>query len=181
MENTEFLNVILRDGTSQSEAFAFYDQLDSVEPEEMIGMWKGEEIVTGHPLEGLLTSSGWYGKEFIDEEHVHPLIFTKSNGVLYTINPSLLPINLLLQSLQNIPKKILSPSMTILRPILNMNKSAARLRKVSYRGKVTSAMIYDNKGIIDVFRKVDDNTLLGIMDIKEQSSDKTFFFILRKA
>ncbi|PAD19669.1 DUF4334 domain-containing protein [Terribacillus saccharophilus] len=181
MENIEFLNIILRDGTSQSEAFAFYDQLDIVEPEQMIGMWKGEEIVTGHPLEGLLTASGWYGKEFIDEEHVHPLIFKKSNGVLYTISPSLLPLNLLLQSLKNIPKQILSPSMTILRPILNTNKSAARLRKVNHRGKVTSAMIYDNKGIIDIFRKIDENTLLGIMDIKEQSSDKTFFFILRKA
>ncbi|MFP7478893.1 DUF4334 domain-containing protein [Terribacillus saccharophilus] len=181
MENIEVLNAILRDGTTQSEAFSLFDKLDIVEPEEMLGMWKGEEIATGHPLEGLLTASGWYGKEFIDAEHVHPLIFKKSDGVLYTISPSFLPINLLLQSLQNIPKKILSPSMTILRPILHTSKSAARLRKVNYRGKVTSAMIYDNKGIIDVFRKVDANTLLGIMDIKDQSSDKTFFFILRKA
>lgn len=181
MENIDFLNVILRNGASQSEAFAFYDQLDIVEPEEMIGMWKGDEIVTGHPLEGLLTASGWYGKEFIDEEHVHPLVFKKSNEVLYTISPNLLPLNLLMQRLQHIPKKILSSSMTILRPILKTNKSAARLRKVNHRGKVTSAMIYDNKGIIDVFRKIDENTLLGIMDIKEQSPDKTFFFILRKA
>lgn len=180
MENIDFLNVILHNGTSQEEAFAFYDQLDIAEPDEMIGMWKGEEIVTGHPLEGLLTASGWYGKEFIDEEHVHPLVFKKSNEILYTINPNLLPINFLLQSLHNIPKKILPSSMTILRPILKTNKSKARLRKVKHRGKVTSAMIYDNKGIIDVFRKVDNSTLLGIMDIKEQLPDKAFFFILRK-
>lgn len=180
MENIDFLNVILRNGAAQSEAFAFYDQLDIVEPEEMIGMWKGDEIVTGHPLEGLLTASGWYGKEFIDEEHVHPLVFKKSNEVLYTISPNLLPFNFLLQNSQNIPKKILSSSMTILRPILKTNKSAARLRKVNHRGKVTSAMIYDNKGIIDVFRKIDENTLLGIMDIKEQFPDESFFFILRK-
>ncbi|WP_175074842.1 DUF4334 domain-containing protein [Terribacillus sp. AE2B 122] len=180
MENIDFLNVILRNGASQSEAFAFYDQLDIVEPEEMIGMWKGDEIVTGHPLEGLLTASGWYGKEFIDEEHVHPLVFKKNNEVLYTISPNLLPLNLLMQRLQHIPKKILSSSMTILRPILKTNKSAARLRKVNHRGKVTSAMIYDNKGIIDVFRKIDENTLLGIMDIKEQFPDESFFFILRK-
>ncbi|SEN81113.1 protein of unknown function [Terribacillus saccharophilus] len=180
MENIDFLNVILRNGASQSVAFAFYDQLDIVEPEEMIGMWQGEEIVTGHPLEGLLTASGWYGKEFIDEEHVHPLVFKKSNEVLYTISPNWIPFNFLLQSVQNIPNKILSSSMTILRPILKTNKSAARLRKVNHRGKVTSAMIYDNKGIIDVFRKIDENTLLGIMDIKEQLPDKAFFFILRK-
>lgn len=32
MENIDFLNVILRNGASQSVAFAFYDQLDIVEP-----------------------------------------------------------------------------------------------------------------------------------------------------
>ncbi|MFP7495309.1 DUF4334 domain-containing protein [Terribacillus saccharophilus] len=181
MKNIDYLNTLLRNGASQSEAFTFYDQLDIVEPEEMMGMWKGEEIVTGHPLEGLLSASGWYGKEFIDEENVHPLIFEKSDGILYAVRPNLLPVNLLMQNLHNIPKQLLSTSMSLLRPIIKTNKSAARLRKVDYRGTVTSAMVYDNKGIIDVFRKIDENTLLGIMDIKEQVPDKVFFFCLTKA
>ena len=37
---------------------------------------------------------------------------------------------------------------------------------------------YDNLPINDVFRKVDDNTVLGIMDLKGMK--QPFFFVLRR-
>ncbi|MGE6376919.1 DUF4334 domain-containing protein [Peribacillus muralis] len=51
---------------------------------------------------------------------------------------------------------------------------------MQYRGKISAAMIYDQKGIIDVFRKVDDVTLLGVMDIKNQFPGQSYFFVLKK-
>ena len=54
----------------------------------------------------------------------------------------------------------------------------ARLRLAEYRGQVTVAMIYDQAPIIDFFRQVDDDTLLGAMD---RRGDKgTYFFVLRR-
>ena len=42
----------------------------------------------------------------------------------------------------------------------------ARIREVRYRNKVSTAMIYNYLPIIDHFRRVDDNTLMGAMDLK---------------
>ena len=38
-------------------------------------------------------------------------------------------------------------------------------------------MIYDNLAINDIFRRVDENTLIGAMDMRRENP---FFFILRK-
>ena len=54
----------------------------------------------------------------------------------------------------------------------------ARLRQVTYRGTQTAAMVYDQLAIIDVFRAVDDDTRLGVMDMK--GMDAPFFFVLRR-
>ena len=35
-----------------------------------------------------------------------------------------------------------------------------------YRGVVSATMIYDSLPIIDIFRKVDDDTVLGAMDLR---------------
>ena len=52
------------------------------------------------------------------------------------------------------------------RRIRNPMMGAARLRMVEYRGVVSGAMVYDRQPIIDHFRRVDDDTLLGAMDYK---------------
>jgi len=53
----------------------------------------------------------------------------------------------------------------------------ARLRAVEFRGKVSAAMVYDHLPIIDVFRRVDEHTLLGVMD--QRGAPKPYFFTLR--
>ena len=63
-------------------------------------------------------------------------------------------------------------------PLLSGNKSAARLRMTTYRGKPTATMVYDNLPINDVFHKVDEDTVLGIMDLKGMK--QPFFFVLRR-
>jgi hypothetical protein len=62
--------------------------------------------------------------------------------------------------------------------LLKTDKSQARLRSMEYRGVVTATMIYDYLPINDSFKKVDDNTVFGIMDFK--NSPQPFFFTLKR-
>ena len=63
-------------------------------------------------------------------------------------------------------------------PLLTTSKSRARLRMTGYRGKTSATMIYDQLPINDVFRKIDENSVLGITDLKGMK--RPFFFILRR-
>ncbi|TDZ33239.1 hypothetical protein C8035_v011448 [Colletotrichum spinosum] len=56
----------------------------------------------------------------------------------------------------------------------------ARLREVKFRGVVTAAMVYDNFPIIDAFRYVDENTVVGAMDNKELQDAGTYYFYLKR-
>ena len=55
---------------------------------------------------------------------------------------------------------------------------AARLRSVEYRGAVTASMIYDRHPVIDHFRRVSDDVVLGAMDAK--GDDAPLVFVLRR-
>lgn len=54
----------------------------------------------------------------------------------------------------------------------------ARLRELGFRGKVSAAMIYDDQPMIELFRKVSDNVVLGVVDAKGRPVD--FFFHLTR-
>lgn len=56
----------------------------------------------------------------------------------------------------------------------------AQIREVKFRGVVTAAMIYDKRPIIDAFRYVDDNTVMGAMDSKQLRSAGLYFFYLKR-
>jgi hypothetical protein len=47
------------------------------------------------------------------------------------------------------------------------------------RGKVSATMIYDQLPINDVFRKLDDNTVIGVMDNKHEK-EPLFFKLSRE-
>ena len=47
----------------------------------------------------------------------------------------------------------------------------------TYRGKSSATMIYDQLPINDVFRKIDQDAVFGVMDLKGMKSP--FFVILR--
>jgi hypothetical protein len=56
--------------------------------------------------------------------------------------------------------------------------SQARLRMLESRGVVTATMIYDYLPINDSFKKIDENSVLGLMDYKVIS--QPFFFVLQR-
>ena len=49
---------------------------------------------------------------------------------------------------------------------------------IEYRGKVSAAMQYDNLPINDIFHRIDDRTVLGVMDLKGMR--QPFFFLLER-
>lgn len=178
MSVKEQLNQMLNDGAKQDEAFAFFDQLEVVDLDSMWGLWKGEELQTGHFFEGVLTTSGWYGKRFENSEEVFPLLFEREDRTLYSINPAFIPLNV---PYQKVPIRAIPLLMRLARPLVATNKSGARLRMTNYRGRTTACMVYDHKPIIDVFRKVDETTLLGVMDMKRiEAQSQAYFFVLNK-
>jgi hypothetical protein len=166
------------DGADAGDVLAYFDSLPTVAAAEMLGRWRGRGLPTGSPLDGLLEAYGWYGKEFLGREAVHPLLFRGRGGRPRAIDPAMIPLGLL-RSHAGLAK--LWPVRTAfghLRPVLYTNQPKARLRTVEHRGVTTAAMIYDALPIIDVFRRVADDVLLGAMDMRGLPSP--FFFVLER-
>ncbi|MCX2478876.1 DUF4334 domain-containing protein [Pedobacter sp. MC2016-15] len=128
----------------------FYDTLEPISIEEILGEWTGGELKTGHPIVAALEGIGWYGKTFISQLDVQPLICLSKDGTLFSDTES-------------------------------MNGEAS-IWPVEYRGKVSTALVYDGVPILAHFRKVDEDTLIGIRDGKDardQNGNLFYFFLER--
>lgn len=167
----------LSHGCSDAEMMAFYDALAPVVADGMLGSWHGAEIPTGHPLGGLLDRYGWFGKRFDDAEHVHPLVMQDRFG-RFAIDPTLLPvrrIRTLAHLARTTPVDLVAPR--LLRAAAT-RRPQARLRMMEHRGSLTATMVYDRLPIHDHFRRVDDSTVVGAMDLR--GVEELFFFALRR-
>lgn len=168
---------VLERGTDPETALAFFDRLPAVACAEITGRYRGRELRTGHPLEGLLEASGWYGKQFDDIDHVHPLLFRSPGGDIFPVDPRRMPLGIA----PKVPAAVVARADTLigaLRPALRTSRHRARLRAVEHRGVVTAAMVYDHLPIIDAFRRVDADTLLGVMDLRGAAP---YLFVLTRA
>lgn len=166
--------------TTTAEALEVFDAAEAVDPDFMIGTWHGDELPTGHPMDGLLAASGWWGKQFIDAENVHPLLFPARDGAsLWALNPALafggLGISTRVPALKN--RSMVGP-IGALRPVVSTRSAKARLRTTRYRGVDTATMIYDQLPINDVFRRLSDEAVIGAMDLR--GSAKPYFFVLKR-
>jgi hypothetical protein len=167
----------LEPACTPADALAFYDGLGPVPAGELTGRWRGREVATGHPMDGRLAASGWYGKQFDDVDHVHPLLFATPGGEIFPVDPRRIPLGLV----DKLSPTVVSrgrAALGVLKPALRTSKHRARLRDVQHRGLMTAALVYDHLPIIDLFRRVDDQTVLGVMDLR--GVPQPFFFILQR-
>ncbi|MEM9809292.1 MAG: DUF4334 domain-containing protein [Cyanobacteria bacterium P01_D01_bin.56] len=186
MSTLDKFQAILQKGeTTTVEALALFDDLDTVTLDFIMGRWKGSGFRTNHRIDGLLETIGWYGKDFIDPDCVHPLLFSDGpddgpddGSRIYKVAPNPIAVNLGF-SLDLPKKKTLKPLYRAMSKLLKTEESKASVRMMEYRGKLSATMIYDYLPIHDVFRRVDDNTLLGLMDFKK--IEQPFFFVLKRA
>ena len=162
-----FKAAIKKGSATPEEAYAIFDALETVPVDFMLGTWKGSEFYTGHLMDGKLESSSWYGKRFNGVDQVDPLVFNANDGGIFACDPVAAFMNAEAR-IPDVQEKV------------ETHQPAARLRTVVTRGEPTAAMIYNQLPIIDFFRKVDDNTVLGLMD-NPTIPGHNFFFVLRRA
>jgi hypothetical protein len=167
-----------RTGADPAEALGFFDASPAVDLPAMTGRWRGHGLPTGHPFDGLLEAYGWYGKEVVDAETVHPLLFADGAGVPRPLDPALAPLGLL----RRFPGPVRTPAARLgfvaVRRLRRTTAPAARLRMVDHRGVVSAAVVYDRVPVIDAFRRVSADTLLGLMDMRHVP--EPFFFVLER-
>jgi hypothetical protein len=167
-----------RSGVAPDEALAFFDGLPTVPAADMIGRWRGSGLPTGSRLDGLLEAYGWYGKEFLGRESVHPLLFSDRGGRPRPVDPALIPLGLLRDHPGLARVWPVRTAFGRVRPLFYTNLPKARLRTVEHRGVTTAAMVYDALPIIDVFRRVGPDVVVGAMDMR--SLPAPFFFVLER-
>ncbi|GGF67723.1 hypothetical protein GCM10007301_29310 [Azorhizobium oxalatiphilum] len=163
------------DGAASRDALAYFDTLPPVSVSDMGGLWRGRELPTGHPLDGILEPAGWFGKRFSDAETVDPLLFGTPDQ-LVAVNPALVPIGILLRAPFLARNPVALAVFRSLRTFMATSAPKARLRTVRYRGSESAAMIYDDLPIIDHFRRSPDQSVIGAMDLR--GTDAPFMFQL---
>jgi hypothetical protein len=159
-------------------ALSLFDALAPVDTAFMLGAWSGHEFPTGHPLDGALTAYGWRGKRFESDEHVHPLVFGSAAREFAVLPRAVFPGLPLLLKHAWLKRPPVAAVVRTLMPLLATRRSRARLRMLQFRGRLSAAMLYDEVPIQDVFRRIDGNTVLGLMDLK--GMEQPFFFLLRR-
>jgi hypothetical protein len=167
-----------RGGAAPADVLAFADRLPGVGVAEMTGRWRGAELPTGSPLDGLLTAYRWWGKEVLDADTVHPLLFPDRSGRPHPVQPAPAPLTLLRRAprlARSAPARL---AFTAVRPLLATRRPAARLRPVVHRGVPTAALVYDRLPVVDVFRAVTPDVLLGLMDARGLTDP--FAFLLER-
>jgi hypothetical protein len=168
----------LEPATTQAAALALFDSLPAVSIADMLGSWRGSGLATGNSMDGMLESFGWHGKRWDGPDDAHPLVFATGVCSLITVNPLFVPIGLVARHAAFFKKPMVVSLLKSLINIVATSKPQARLRMTEFRGVVTGTMIYDSLPINDVFRSVNHDTLLGLMDLRGLT--EPFFFVLRR-
>ncbi|WP_067691852.1 DUF4334 domain-containing protein [Nocardia jejuensis] len=175
-DGAQRLRELMAAEATPQQAWELFDALETVPVEEVTtGRWRGAEVDTGHPWAGMLVASGWYGKQFDAADSVQPLLFSTPGGEVFAVDPRRVPLFLA----GKIPPASLGPvrrSLGVIGALLRTEVPRARLRNLDFRGKSSAAMVYDHLPIIDIFRRVDADTLLGVMD--KRGLAEPYFFVL---
>lgn len=164
---------------SQEAAFAFFDGLEPVLPERLVGLWRGHTVPTQHRLDGVLENLGWYGKRFNADLSADPLLFQTGPQRLAPLDPGGLPLRLVLQLVAHFGRtRMARNGFTHLQRALRARGPVASLKSLHYRGKTSAAMVYDRQPITDHFRRIDDHRLMAVMEI--QGGGGGYFFLLAR-
>ncbi len=173
LENLELL--FQKNSVTQEEAADFYDSLPAFPIENIYGRWKGREMATGHPFDGVLTATKWYGKYFEDSENSYPLMYQKKNKEFFFVDPNYLPLEIV----QSFSRSFIAFLFPLLLPFICTKESSSIVRSIEYRNYITTAMIYDKKPVIDYFKMVDETTIFAASEMKWNPSLLQFFALYK--
>lgn len=118
-----------------------FKMLKPVNTDFMVGTWKGGKFDGGLP-----DPINWYGKRFVSEEYVEPLLVETPDGEIEAYD----------------------------------GLGQARMREVRFARVTSAALIYNNQPIIDYFRKVNDDIVIGFGETMGENNPNFFFYLIRE-
>lgn len=156
----------------------WFQTLDPVLPEEMVGLWRGEGIAADHPLDGVLENLQWFGKRFHPDLTADALLFQWRQERLVPIEPYFFPVRTAIRLAWFGRTSIARNWFLRLHKIFRARATTARLTLRTIDGAETAAMVYDRQPVADFFRRVDHSEVAGMMVV--DGDDRRYFFRLRK-
>ncbi|CAG8234924.1 unnamed protein product [Penicillium salamii] len=70
----QFLSLTKNPRVTSKETHSIFHELQSLQPDDLIGEWDGHILVTGHPFEQELEALNWFGNTFETTTDVAPLM-----------------------------------------------------------------------------------------------------------
>ncbi|AUX78695.1 DUF4334 domain-containing protein [Sinorhizobium fredii] len=162
----------------QQTALEEFRSLPPIAPREMIGLWKGHGIPTGHPFDGVLENLGWFGKRFTPDMRADALLFRSGNRRLVAIDPKWIPLRLALRFHEVGRMRVARNLFSYLQRRLRAKGPVASLKTMVFGGVESAAMVYDHQPIVDHFRRIDADRIMGAMTIR--NDDRIYFFELQR-
>lgn len=162
----------------QQTAFKKFQGLPPVEPHELVGLWSGRGTSSGHPFDGVLENLGWFGKRFTPDLRADALLFRSGERRLVAIDAKRIPLRSALRFHQLGRTRIARNLFSYLQRHLRANGPIASVDTVPFGGLASAAMVYDKQPIVDYFRRIDDNHVMGAMVISGE--DRLYFFELER-
>ncbi|WOS66007.1 DUF4334 domain-containing protein [Sinorhizobium fredii] len=162
----------------QQTALAEFRSLLPVEPREIVGLWRGRGIPTGHPFDGVLENLGWFGKRFTPDMRADALLFRSGERRLIAIDPARIPLRLALRFYNVGRMRIARNLFSYLQRGLRANGPVASLKTMPFDGVAGAAMLYDDQPVVDYFRRIDEHRIMGAMTIS--GDNRIYFFELER-
>lgn len=160
-----------------AEALARFDALPGLDPDNLVGQWRGATLPTDHPLDGLLEALGWHGKVIESPDRVHPLLFRLRSGRVVPLDPALMPTSVALRWPALARSAPTRAAFAALGPMFRARGPAAKLAWREFRGRRSAALVYDRQPITDHLRRADEDRVVGLMERKGMAP---FFFLLTR-
>ncbi|MBW9064550.1 DUF4334 domain-containing protein [Rhizobium herbae] len=155
-----------------------FRRLSPVQPRELVGLWKGHGLSAGHPFDGVLENLGWFGKRFMRDMRADALLFCSGERRLTAIDPKWIPVQLALRfhgfGLTGTARNLFSH----LQPCLRARGPVASVKTMVFDGVESAAMVYDDQPIVDYFRRIDEERVMGAMKIT--GDERIYFFELER-
>jgi hypothetical protein len=137
-----------------------------VSPTELDEIWAALDVVHASDILG-----AWRGDDFATGHPLHEaLVASRWHGKRFDSQSDVKPL-------------ICRADDGSLFSNVELGKGEATLWNIEFRGEVTATMVYDGQPVFDHFKKVDENTLMGIMNPKPELAKAMgglYYFLLER-
>lgn len=162
----------------QQTALEEFQNLPPIAPRELVGLWKGRGIPSGHPFDGVLENLGWFGKRFTPDMRADALLFRSGDNQLVAIDPKWIPLGPAMRFHEIGRMRLARNLVSYLQRRLRARGPVASVKTMVFGGVESAAMAYDGQPIVDYFRRINETKIMGAMAIRGDA--QIYFFELER-